>query len=76
MRPIAVIPSRYAAVRFPAKPLALLLGKPMVQHVWERCTEAKCFEQVIVATDDLRIAMLNRQRALLADFQNESFSNR
>ena len=55
-RPIAVIPSRYAAVRFPGKPLTSLLGKPMVQHVWERCTEAKCFEQVIVATDDLRIA--------------------
>ncbi len=55
-RPIAVIPSRYAAQRFPGKPLTLLLGKPMVQHVWERCTEAKCFEQVIVATDDARIA--------------------
>lgn len=55
-RPIAVIPSRYAAQRFPGKPLALLLGKPMVQHVWQRCVEAGCFSQVIVATDDPRIA--------------------
>ena len=55
-RPIAVIPSRFAAQRFPGKPLAPLLGKPMVQHVWERCTEAACFERVFVATDDQAIA--------------------
>ena len=55
-RPIAVIPSRYAAQRFPGKSLSQLLGKPMVQHVWERCVEAGCFSQVIVATDDQRIA--------------------
>lgn len=54
--PIAVIPSRYGAQRYPGKPLALLLGKPMVQHVYERCVEAGCFSQVVVATDDLRIA--------------------
>ena len=53
---IAVIPSRYAAQRFPGKPLTPLLGKPMVQHVYERCIEAKCFSRVIVATDDERIA--------------------
>lgn len=56
MNPIAVIPSRYAASRFPGKPLAPLLGKPMVQHVVERCREAKCFSRVLVATDDARIA--------------------
>lgn len=53
---IAVIPARYAASRFPGKPLAMLLGKPMVQHVVERCAEAGCFDQVLVATDDERIA--------------------
>ena len=31
-----VIPSRYASTRFPAKPLALLCGKPLVQHVYEK----------------------------------------
>jgi 3-deoxy-manno-octulosonate cytidylyltransferase (CMP-KDO synthetase) len=58
--PIAVIPSRYGAQRFPGKPLALLLGKPMVQHVVERCLEASCFERVVVATDDDRIAQAVR----------------
>ena len=53
--PVAVIPSRYAASRFPGKPLALISGKPMVQHVVERCLEAQCFSKVVVATDDERI---------------------
>ena len=53
--PIAVIPARYAAQRFPGKPLALIAGKPMVQHVYERCGEARCFSRVLVATDDARI---------------------
>lgn len=53
---IAVIPSRYGAQRFPGKPLALISGKPMVQHVFERCGEARCFERIVIATDDERIA--------------------
>lgn len=53
--PVAVIPSRYAAQRFPGKPLALISGKPMVQHVVQRCLEASCFSRVVVATDDERI---------------------
>ena len=53
---VIVIPSRYASTRFPGKPLALIRGKPMVQHVVERCLEAKCFDRVLVATDDARIA--------------------
>lgn len=53
--PVAVIPSRYAAQRFPGKPLTLISGKPMVQHVVQRCLEAKCFSRVVVATDDERI---------------------
>lgn len=53
---IAVIPSRYASTRFPGKPLALIRGKPMVQHVVERCLEARSFDRVLVATDDSRIA--------------------
>src|SRR5689334_474535 len=53
---LAVIPSRYASTRFPGKPLALLAGKPMVQHVWERCVKSSAFGRVGVATDDERIA--------------------
>jgi 3-deoxy-manno-octulosonate cytidylyltransferase (CMP-KDO synthetase) len=53
--PVAVIPARYASTRFPGKPLARLAGKPMVQHVWERCIESRAFDRVVVATDDERI---------------------
>ncbi|MEP6670005.1 MAG: 3-deoxy-manno-octulosonate cytidylyltransferase [Chthoniobacter sp.] len=51
-----VIPSRYASTRLPAKPLHPIAGKPLVQHVWERCARAKGVDKVIVATDDMRIA--------------------
>jgi len=51
-----VIPSRYASTRLPAKPLHPIAGKPLVQHVWERCARARGIETVIVATDDARIA--------------------
>jgi 3-deoxy-manno-octulosonate cytidylyltransferase (CMP-KDO synthetase) len=53
--PIAVIPARYAATRFPGKPLARLLGKSMVEHVYARCLESGAFARVIVATEDSRI---------------------
>lgn len=52
----AIIPARYASTRFPGKPLHLLAGKPLVQHVWERSCRAKGVELVIIATDDMRIA--------------------
>lgn len=55
MKSLAVIPARYASTRFPGKPLALLAGKPIVQHVWERCRSATGVDQVIVATEDERI---------------------
>jgi 3-deoxy-manno-octulosonate cytidylyltransferase (CMP-KDO synthetase) len=51
-----VIPARYASTRLPAKPLYPIAGKPLVQHVWERCARAKGIQKVIVATDDARIA--------------------
>ena len=53
MKFIAIIPARYASTRFPAKPLALLGGKPIIQRVYERVSQA--FEHVCVATDDDRI---------------------
>ncbi len=51
-----VIPARYASTRLPGKPLHPIAGKPLIQHVWERCARAKGIETVIVATDDMRIA--------------------
>lgn len=50
-----VIPARYASTRFPGKALASLDGRPMVQHVYERAIASEA-AQVIVATDDRRIA--------------------
>lgn len=51
-----VIPARYASTRLPAKPLLPIAGKPLVQHVWERCIRVKGVDTVIIATDDMRIA--------------------
>ena len=56
MKIIGIIPARYGATRFPGKALHLVAGKPLVQHVWERCREARRLDGVIIATDDLRIA--------------------
>ena len=50
-----IIPARYASTRFPGKPLALLAGKPMIQHVCEKAAASKA-GLVAVATDDRRIA--------------------
>ncbi|WP_182026385.1 3-deoxy-manno-octulosonate cytidylyltransferase [Vibrio rotiferianus] len=50
-----VIPARYESSRFPGKPLVDICGKPMIQHVWERCCLAVGQEKVYVATDDSRI---------------------
>ena len=52
---VAIIPARYASTRLPAKPLADIAGKPMVQHVYERAARAKLVDEVIIATDDDRI---------------------
>ncbi len=51
----AVIPARWGSTRFPGKPLAKLNGTPMVEHVYRRCQEARCFDSIAVATDDARI---------------------
>ncbi|HUT74524.1 MAG TPA: 3-deoxy-manno-octulosonate cytidylyltransferase [Armatimonadota bacterium] len=52
---VGIIPARYGSTRFPGKPLADLLGKPLVQHVYERAREAQTLERLVVATDDDRI---------------------
>ncbi|MCK5437271.1 MAG: 3-deoxy-manno-octulosonate cytidylyltransferase [Desulfobulbaceae bacterium] len=53
---MAIIPARYQSNRFPGKPLALILGKPLIQHVYERARAASLLSRVAVATDDERIA--------------------
>ena len=56
VRIVGIVPARYASTRFPGKPLALIAGKPLIQHVVEQCQKAKSLGEVIVATDDARIA--------------------
>ncbi len=51
-----MIPARYESTRLPGKPLALIHGKPMIQHVYERAQAVELVDRVLVATDDERIA--------------------
>jgi len=55
LRAVAIIPARFGSTRFPGKPLALLKGKPIIQHVYENVTSADLIDGVFVATDDIRI---------------------
>lgn len=55
MKVVAVIPARYGATRFPGKALAVIAGKPMVQHVYERARAAQRVSRAVIATDDERI---------------------
>jgi 3-deoxy-manno-octulosonate cytidylyltransferase (CMP-KDO synthetase) len=54
-RVAAIIPARWGSTRFPGKALHGIAGKPLIQHVWQRCLEANIFDQIVVATDDMRI---------------------
>ena len=53
---LGIIPARFASTRFPGKPLALVAGKPLIQHVVEQCQKADSLSEIVVATDDKRIA--------------------
>lgn len=66
MKVIGVIPARYASSRFEGKALALLGGRPVVQHVYERARQARKLDEVFIATDDARIA------DAVADFGGQS----
>ncbi len=53
---IGIIPARWASTRFPGKPLHPLLGKPLLQHVYEQAADCQHLDGLLVATDDERIA--------------------
>jgi 3-deoxy-manno-octulosonate cytidylyltransferase (CMP-KDO synthetase) len=53
---IGIIPARYSSTRFQGKVLADILGKPMIQHVWERAKQAAALDDLIIACDDERVA--------------------
>lgn len=56
MRSIILIPARWASTRFPGKPLAKIAGVSLLQRVYERAAQSKRADEVLVATDDARIA--------------------
>ncbi|MFW6147973.1 MAG: 3-deoxy-manno-octulosonate cytidylyltransferase [Thermodesulfobacteriota bacterium] len=55
MKNVAFIPARYGSSRFEGKPLALIAGRPMIQHVYERAASCRSLDGLYVATDDQRI---------------------
>ena len=55
MKIIGIIPARYKSTRLPGKPLADILGKPMIWHVYHQAIKSKLLDKVYVATDDDRI---------------------
>mgnify|MGYP005848161883 CR=1 FL=1 len=71
---LAVIPARYASTRFPGKPLVPLLGVPMVAHVVARVREAGIVDEIVVATDDERIAAAARQAGATVAMTGEAAS--
>ncbi len=54
-RVVGVIPARYSSTRFPGKPLAQILGKTLIEHVYTRAKKATSISELVVATDDERI---------------------
>ncbi len=61
MRILGVIPARFGSSRFPGKPLHLIAGKSLLQRVVEQCQKAKLLSEIVVATDDERIAEMARK---------------
>ncbi len=79
MQIVAIIPARYGSTRFPGKALALLAGKPMIQHVYEQTLKASLISRAIVATDDRRIADVIHQmggEAIMTSTAHETGTDR
>ena len=79
MKALGVIPARAGATRFPGKPLALLRGRPLVAHVWERARACPALDRVVIATDDEAIASAARgfgAEALLTRVDHPSGTDR
>jgi len=72
---VAIIPARYGSTRFPGKPLATLLGRPLIQHVVERCAAVDGVAKVVVATDDERIVEAVRDTAAEAVLTSGEFAS-
>lgn len=79
MKAIGVIPARFGSTRFPGKPLAMIQGRPLLTHVIEGAKRAKLLSEIVVATDDRRIADLAEKsgaRAVMTDSDLPSGTDR
>ena len=79
MKVVAVIPARYGSTRLPGKPLLEICGKPLIQRVWEVVARVHGLYEIIVATDDERIAQVVRNfggRAMMTSPDCQSGSDR
>ena len=79
MQVVGVIPARYHSSRLDGKALAEIAGRPMIQHVWERCREAASLGRVILATDDERIETAARSfgaEVVMTDSAHQSGTDR
>ena len=79
MKAVGVIPARYGSTRFPGKPLALIKGKPMLAWVIEGAKQSRLLNEILVATDDQRIADVAAKsgvRAVMTDPELPSGSDR
>ncbi|MCW7753712.1 3-deoxy-manno-octulosonate cytidylyltransferase [Desulfobotulus sp. H1] len=78
MKKIVIIPARWGSSRLEGKPLMPIKGRPMIQHVYERC-RAAAVDAVVVATDDTRIAKAVKDfggRAVITSADNRSGTDR
>ncbi len=79
MKTIGVIPARFASTRFPAKVLANIAGKPMIRHVWEKATQCKELDEVLIACDHQEVfkaAQNFKARVVMTDPRHPSGSDR
>ena len=79
MDSVGVIPARFGSTRFPGKPLTLIAGKPLLAHVIEGAKTSKKLKEILVATDDSRIAEIANKwgaRAVMTDPELPSGTDR
>lgn len=79
MKIICVIPARYESSRFPGKPLADINGKPMIWWVYQQCKKVNHFDEIYVATDDVRIQQIcetNDMNVIMTSKDNKTGTDR
>ena len=72
MKKVIIIPARYGSTRLGGKPLIKILGKPVIEHVYQRCRKCENIDEIYVATDDERIENFYKPRTF-DEIQNGLF---